>query len=129
MAISIFLAKVIGFYFVIIGAFYLFKKDYIKEVLKDWFAHPALSVVGGVMALILGLLIVISHNIWVFSWVVVITIIGYLSLIKGLWRLFFPETGVECSKKVTEGQAPIIIGVITILIGIWLLAMGYSAAV
>jgi len=126
MLLSIFLAQVMGFYLVIVGAFYLFKKDYLHQVLDDWLAHPAMSVIGAIMALIIGLLIVISHNIWVFSWVVIITIMGYLSLIKGLWRLFFPDSGKEIARKIID--ANVIVGIISILLGIWLFVMGYSSS-
>ncbi len=126
MFLSIFLAKVIGLYFIIVGALYIFRKDYIKEVLKDWFQHPAISVIGGILALIIGLLIVVSHNVWVLHWPVVITIVGYLSLFKGLWRLFIPDAGKEIMEKFFQGQTNAFVGIVTILIGIWLTYTGFS---
>jgi len=126
MSISIFLARVIGFYFVIVGAFYFLRRDYIKTVINDLFAHAAMSVIGGTVALIIGLLIVITHNFWVFDWAVVITIVGYLSLIKGIWLLFFPESGKNFARRLISGQGHLIFGAILILIGIFLLVMGYA---
>jgi hypothetical protein len=39
---------------------------------------------------IIGLLIVVSHNIWVKDYRVVITIFGWLSLVKGIAYMAFP---------------------------------------
>ena len=44
----------------------------------------------GIFALIIGLLVVLSHNVWEADYRVVITIIGWLALIKGIAYLTLP---------------------------------------
>ncbi len=126
MFVSLFLAKVIGLYMVITGFFYLLKKDMIQEIVEDWLAHPAISAFGAILALIVGLLIVLSHNVWTTSWVVVITLIGYMSLLKGIWRLFFPHLFVDLAQHVGKKPGHLIIGGVTLAIGLWLSIMGFT---
>ena len=53
--------------------------------------NTAALYLGGIMAVVAGLLIVTFHNIWEPSWIVVITVFGWLSLLKGLMLLTFPK--------------------------------------
>ena len=45
------------------------------------------TILFGVITLILGVITVISHNIWQGSWQICITVLGYLTLIKGFIRI------------------------------------------
>ncbi len=45
----------------------------------------------GVVTLVIGLAMVLVHNVWVLDWRVAITILGWLTLLKGFDLLFFPE--------------------------------------
>ena len=45
---------------------------------------------GGVMSLVLGLLVVLSHNIWT-GWEIIITIFGWLAIGKGVLYLLLPD--------------------------------------
>lgn len=45
----------------------------------------------GLMSLILGITSVLLHNVWELNWHVVITIFGWLALLKGIIVLAWPE--------------------------------------
>ena len=47
--------------------------------------------VTGYFTLIIGLLMVVSHNIWQWDWRVVITLLAWLTLFKGLSIIIFPQ--------------------------------------
>ncbi|MBU1913320.1 MAG: hypothetical protein KKB22_07300, partial [Candidatus Omnitrophica bacterium] len=36
--------------------------------------------------------IILTHNVWAANWTVMITIIGWAGLIKGIWIIVFPNT-------------------------------------
>lgn len=91
MDISIFLAKVMGLYFIIISLSLLIIKNRMKSIISGIFRNSSLQFVMGFIILIIGLLLVISHNIWTNSWQVLITIIAWLTLIKGILNLSFPK--------------------------------------
>lgn len=39
-----------------------------------------------------GLALIRSHNTWTIDWTLSITLVGWLSLILGLYRMFFPSS-------------------------------------
>jgi hypothetical protein len=53
-------------------------------------ADPALSILVGILTLLAGLAIVNAHNLWVSDWRVIITILGWLAIIRGVLSLLFP---------------------------------------
>jgi len=62
----------------------LTKTDYIENLLEEFSTSPALLHLSGIMATVVGFLLVTFHNTWVLDWPVIITIFGWLSLVKGL---------------------------------------------
>ncbi len=120
-----YLAKLIGLMFLIIGAFIIYRKDCVNKIVDDLHEHPSMIVVTGIINLLLGLLIVLSHNVWVLGWPVIITILGYLILIKGLLRLFACEYNKELTRCLLKGHGTLIWGIITVVIGAFLTYMGF----
>src|ERR1043165_3980399 len=91
MDISIFLAKIMGLVFVIVGLATFIKRDFVREGIRDFVDHAGLLFVSATLNVMLGLLIVLNHNIWELSWKGVITVLGYLILLRGILHLFVPE--------------------------------------
>lgn len=127
MEISLFLAKVLGLYCVIAGVFLFVKPDFWRSVIADFQRIPALVALSGSLSLILGLLIVVSHNFWEWSWVVVITILGWITLIRGLLALFLPEKIQAFANSIKESHTLNYFGIVSIVVGIFLLYHGYFA--
>ncbi len=126
MAVSLFLAKVMGLLLVIMSIFTLSQKKYLEEILKDGLKSPALIFFSGVVALIVGIILVVSHSIWSPDWRLIITIFGWLILIKGLSRLFLPELTKKMLKATIESDTLLIFSAFFIfIIGVYLLFAGY----
>lgn len=102
MELSIFLAKLIGLYMLIVALIMLFRKERFDFVLKDIFSSPGLIAFSGALALISGLAIAIGHPVWDLSWRLGITLIGYLAILQGIARLAFPEAVSKVSRIVTD---------------------------
>ena len=84
---TIILAKILGLYFLGIGVALLFNLKRFKELYQQIAQNNIFCYLGGVLALFLGAFIVSVHNVWVMEWPVTLTILGWLSLIKGFWLL------------------------------------------
>ncbi len=91
MDVSKFLSKVIGLYFIIITtAMFVNMPQFINNV--EQLIHDApLMFVTGFFTLILGLLMVVAHSVWQWNWRVMVTLIAWITLIKGSTILFFPQ--------------------------------------
>ena len=90
MELSIFLGKVLGLYLLIVSVVMTInRKDY-KKLLQSFQENFALTLVCGVFTVILGLLLVVGHNIWSNDWRVIITLIAWLTLAKGIGLILVP---------------------------------------
>lgn len=126
MDLSIFLAKVIGLYYVIISLSFLLNKIRLRALIIDMMNNPTSLLLSGFIALIIGILLVVSHNLWVEDWRVIITVIGWLALLKGITIIFFPTFLFNLSAKWMLNEAAYtIIFLFVLLMGILLLYFGY----
>ena len=119
---TIFLATVIGWYMVIFGLLMLVKHDYVRGAMMDVLAHSGLYFVLAIITLILGLLIVASHNLWTTDWPVAFTLFGWVLFIGGIFRLFFSDAVHTMWKKCLKIPMKMnIIGVLFVIYGVYLL--------
>ncbi len=124
--VTVFLACVLGWYLVIMGLFLIVRRSVVIAAMSDIMAQTGLLFVIAFITLIAGLMIVVSHNVWVMSWPVIITIIGWLALISGIIRLFCPEFIHRMWRKISvKPETFTISGVIILLIGLFLLFKMY----
>ena len=127
MGISVFLAKVLGLYFVLSSIALLIFKDRFKKIFKDVISTPFLINFTGFMGMIFGLLIVVSHNYWVDNWPTLITLIGWFILLQGIFRVYFPKHFIEWNKKLAQSNSAFVwLGWIFLIIGAYLTYVGFS---
>ncbi len=125
MDLSIFLFRLFGFYFIFVGLAYFIRPDFFRQAVKELFGSPALLLFAAVINIILGLMLVLNYNVWEFSAKGFITVMGYLILAKGVSRLYFPVWGRALARLMLEGKSLFITGIITLILGVWLLARGF----
>ncbi len=117
-ALSILLGKVIGIYF-ILGALWAWKmrKD-VHRLTKKFNKYPTLLMFMGPIVLIAGLFLVLGHNLWVGDWRVVVTIAGWLTLLKGLTIMFLPEQGLKLARAWNEKSLSLA-ALVMLVLGVW----------
>ena len=76
MATSIFLAKLIGPLALALGFGVLFNRDAVRAVLDEFIHNRAILFLAGLITFPAGLAIVLTHNVWVADWPVIITMRG-----------------------------------------------------
>ena len=104
----------------------LTKTDYIQNLLNEFATSPALLHLSGLMAVVVGFLLVTFHNVWVLDWPVIITIFGWLSLIKGLMLIalqgVYGKIFDFMSKRTTFLK---VYSVLVLFLGIFFLVLGF----
>lgn len=100
--------------------------DAYPALLKEFLASRALIFLTGALTLAAGLAIVNAHNLWVPDWRVVVTVLGWLFIIRGAFALLFPALVQRLGEDVSAGRTGIIVGaVVTLVLGAFLSVMGY----
>jgi uncharacterized membrane protein len=128
MDTSIFLAKLMGPIFVIIGVGLFLNRERYLAVVDEVILSKTLLYVFGIMALTGGLAVLLTHNVWVWDWPVVITIIAWLMVVRGSLRIVIPQQIEAIAKGMTD-QLPtllLISDMIVISVGLFLSWKGYS---
>ena len=127
MANTFFLAQLLGLSFAIVALAGLFRRDMMVALVNDIVKKPELLFVFGVFDLVVGLSIVLSHNVWD-GWEMLITIIGWLALLKGVLRMFMPDSIVKLAKPLMKkGSAFNLAMIVTLLVGLFLCYQGFIA--
>lgn len=122
MELSLFLAQVFGIYLVVAGALVIFRKKLMIKMLGEM--DISLMIFGGFISFILGLLVVLAHNVWT-GWPIIITLLGYLMILKGVINLFFPDWGLKWGRKLYSGAGLYYVGVIDLIIGAFLVWIAF----
>ncbi len=127
MELSYLLAQVIGLYLVLEGILILTRRKFIINLVEDFSRNKALMFVTGAMVFLLGLLIVLNHNIWEASWRVVPTLIGWAMVVKGVAVLFVPKIMMHKAKRVAKNRnLGVLIAVFAVAVGAYLVYVGFG---
>ena len=102
MEISIYLAKVFGLYFLVVGIAGFLNAEKFRSLIIDFSKRSDSLFLSGFIGLVLGILLITSHNIWSSDWRVLITILGWMTFLKGAFLLVFPEGMLRFSKRCLE---------------------------
>jgi len=90
-ALTIFLAKLIGVYCIVVALTMIANKQNMIAAVNTLILSPPLVLLTGVITVALGLGVVIGHNVWSGGALpVTVTVVGWVSLIKGLALLASP---------------------------------------
>ena len=125
MDISIYLAKVFGIYLIIVPIAVLINRKHFKELLDDFSKNSSFVFFSGIIHLILGLFVVIAHNIWTNDWRIIITLLAWAGILKGIIRIMFPFKIARWVSKIKDIRKFWAWCFIMILLGIYLTYIGF----
>ena len=122
--ISIFLAKFWGWYLIIFFLILGLNPKRIQQIFEDLKDHKFV-IITSFIAIIVGLLNILFHNIWEDSWVIIITLIGYAALFIGLSLFVYPVRTINWINFINVKFIQILY-MLLFLVGIFLLNMAYG---
>ncbi|MES2273241.1 MAG: hypothetical protein V4487_03525 [Chlamydiota bacterium] len=126
MCISVFYAQVFGCYIFLISLAMLLHQNRFKRMMTDFLTNHPLVSLSGAISLLIGLVVVITHDVWVAQWPVVITLIGWIAILQGIMRIFFPETFGKWMKQLAAKNGYTVWCWIWLLVGLYLLWSGFN---
>ena len=124
METSMFLAKFWGLYLMIFFVVLVFHPKRIRDIfgyLKD----PKFLLITAFVAIIMGILNILVHNLWANDWRLLITLIGWISMFIGIMFFTFPMKLAEWLqfKNVKIFQ---VLYVLLLFLGAFLLSKGFG---
>jgi hypothetical protein len=127
MATSVILARLLEPILLAVGAGILINPKPFRTMTSEVVRSITLVYLFGLADFAAGLAIVLTHNVWAANWRVLITLIGWLMLIRGAVRILAPEAIMGFAGKVIRNKQVVpISGVVTGVLGLVLCYFGYT---
>ena len=125
---TVFLAQLFGLYCIIMAAAMLPQPKAFVTTVNALVADAPLVLIVGVFTLFGGLAIVLLHNYWSGgALTVIITLLGWLTLIKAVLLLVLPSTKLVAMYGGVSPTYILISGSLTLLLGIYLTVAGFGS--
>lgn len=124
---SIFLAKFWGWYLLIFFLILTFNPKRIIQIIRD-LKDQKFVILTAFIGIIIGLLNILFHNIWGNNWTIIITLIGWASLLLGLSLFIFPKRTANWLDFINIKFVQMLY-MLLFLIGLFLLSMAYGIVI
>lgn len=126
MDYSIVLAQLLGPFIIAIGLGVIINAKALPLIGDGFSKNLGLVFLSGVFTLLGGLTILLFHNIWAADWRLIITIFGWITLIKGLWLTVLPQTVAKVAGLYLKNTSLVLaVWIIMLLFGAFLTSKGY----
>ena len=127
--LTVFLGRLLGLYVLITGLWLLADKQEAVSTIPDILGNRPLMIILAIIALIVGLAIVLGHNIWSGgALTILVTLIGWISFLRGLLFLFLPPAATRQILEVMQFERFFYIYVaIPLILGAYLSYLGFTA--
>lgn len=122
---SLFLAQILGLYLVLTTIIMVCRRRLYQNLLADIVRPNLTTAVWGIMVLMIGIILVALHNIWVATPQVLVTLVAWYILIKGILWLSIPEKMLTITHQMNTTSWFYVHCAVAGILGIILLAKGY----
>lgn len=126
MDLSIFLAQVFGLYLLISSAGLLLHPFATQELMSKWSSDRVIVFFGGFFALLIGVPLILLHNVWTGTWEILVTVLVWTIFLKGLMRVLAPDAVVGCTTLIAS-RPQVLRGLLVfmMLVGLYLCYVGF----
>ena len=119
------LAVLMGSALVVVGIT-LFNKSYFNAVITDLANSKGLLWVTGFITFVMGTVIVALYNVWSADWRMLVTLLGWLTVIKGAVIMLFPSSMTLFYRRFLSNHLLTYSGIYALLLGGLLLFLGLT---
>jgi hypothetical protein len=121
------LSRVVGPTLVALGLLLLVRRGELTAILADFAQDAALGVVMGLVGFVAGLVMLAYHSRISSLAALVLTLLGWLMMLRGLMLLFAPSMVVTAASWFTDTPHALdATGAAIALIGAWISTVGFS---
>lgn len=124
MELSNFFAQLWGLFLLLSVGALLYDESNLKHMMK-LAKDDTFLMLTGYLALIMGLVTVLLHNVWELSWVGLVTLFGWAALVKGVTRLYSPKTVEKSLKWIKNSKYLQQMLYVSLVLGMYLTIMGF----
>lgn len=120
---AMFLAKLFGPFLGIVGLWMLLYGDNVVKIMHSMKSTPAAFYTSSVLNLLIGIVILLAHNVWMWDIMWFLTLLGWVMFLRGVLGLFMPQIVVKILMTKTTWMKTM--GIIPFVWGLILIWAGY----
>jgi hypothetical protein len=102
----VYIARLAGPVLVVIGIGVLLNLQHYIALIAEAVRSPMLIYIAGLLALTGGLAMLNAYRAWTADWRVVVTVLGWLMVIGGVFRIALPRLTAGLAAAVYSAQSP-----------------------
>ena len=126
MPTSIFLARLLAPVFLPVGIGALLNREGYRKLADEFLRSDALIYLSGLLIMTAGMAVILTHNVWAADWRVLITLLGWLTVIGGALRIVMPQRVETIGRWFIEHPSSLTIAAaIWLAVGVILAFFGY----
>jgi hypothetical protein len=109
------IAGFMGPLLVAMGAAMLLNRDLFPAMIGQIAQSYALIFLSGILSLLAGIAVVRVHNVWTGGWRIVVTVLGWLAIVGGLARMWFPQLAAPVAATLGDSATGLVVGGLVVL--------------
>jgi len=126
---TIWISKFAGPLILVLGLHMALSPERVKPMVNQFLGDRPLVLVSGILAMVAGLAIVNTHNLWVLQWPVIITGLGWALLLGGALRILAPGMVEDVgAAMMARAYLTRLLGAVWALLGVFLSYKAYVGA-
>jgi hypothetical protein len=120
------IARLIGPVLSTIGIAMLINPETFRQIAQEFLLNPAFLYITGVLLLVAGLSILNAHPLWTPDWRSLVTLLGWMATVTGVWRILAPQFIPFVARAILAYEHFFIgVGVVLLAVGGLLTFKGY----
>ncbi len=124
MSLTIFFLQFLGLLFLVIGCSIVLHSKQYARLVKDLEEFSLAYYLSALLPLMLGLAMVLVHNVWGTTEEILVSVVGWLTLTKGLLRLLVPQAQ-RVIVRAFSSQYLSIAALLVMALGAWMTWLGF----
>ncbi|MCF7834504.1 hypothetical protein K9M48_00415 [Candidatus Gracilibacteria bacterium] len=125
---AIVIAKILAPLLLVFGLSMFLNANWYKKIITELPKNLLLNFFMATFKFMFGVLILTFYSSWTFSWALIITIMGRLSVVMTGIYLIYPKFLNNIMKVYTKKSVPVIVGIIIFILGVIFMYYGFLAA-
>ena len=127
MTLTAYIAQLLGLYLVLSGVLMIVREQAMMVLVPKFVDSPPFLYFLGSLRVLIGLAIVLAHNLWIGTLGTVMIAFGWVTLLRGIAMLLLPA---ETERKIliifSRGNVWYATAIIAIVLGGWLAYAGFT---
>ena len=128
MTLTAYIAQLLGLYLALSGVLMIVREQAMMVLVPKFVDSPPFLYFLGSLRVLIGLAIVLAHNMWIGTLGTIIYLVGWLTLLRGIAMLLLPgETERKILEVFSRGNVWYATAIVAIVLGGWLAYAGFTA--